>query len=164
MKNFAMAGAMLLISSASVGTAQAQVAYTNSALNGCYAHMGTSVDTGSAAANRDVVGTFCFDGKGKMVAASSAPYLSGGLDNTNGTLHKGNDQNGTYQVTNSPGDGMGTFEGSCAKQAFVLRHIDSDGLAHGFSYILLKGKQGKGCHYTGPMVIGGNAEYQGPLK
>jgi hypothetical protein len=141
--------------------ATAQVAYKDTALDGCYAHLGTSVDSGSAAENRDNVGTICFDGKGNIVGSATAPHLSGGVSNTNGTVTIHDDVSGTYKVTNSPGDGMGIFEGKCAKHAFVLRHIEN-GLAHGFSYILMTRK--KGCTDNGPMVIGGNAEYQGPLK
>jgi hypothetical protein len=165
MKIFAIASAGLLISSIS-SSVQAQVAYTNSALKGCYAHLSTSVDSSSAAENRQVVGTLCFDGKGNIVAAAHAPFLSGAISNSNGTVHDADDQTGTYSVTNAPGDGMGVFEGSkhCAKHAFVLRGIDSNGLAHGFQYILIKRKETKQCHSTGPAVIGGGAEYQGPLK
>jgi len=152
----------LLLSAVIVGIAQAQVAYNDTALNGCYGHLSTSVDIGSAAENRDVVGTLCFDGKGKIVASSQAPYLTGSIGNTNGTeqIHQGVAQ--TYSVTNSPGDGMGTFDAGCTKHAFVLKHMDSNGLAHGFSYILIERK--KSCKDNGPVVIGGNAEYQGPLK
>jgi len=57
---------------------------------------------------------------------------------------------------------MGTFDAGCTKHAFVLKHMDSNGLAHGFSYILIERK--KSCKDNGPVVIGGNAEYQGPLK
>ena len=144
------------------GVAHSQVAYTNTALNGCYAHLATSVDSGSAAANRDSVGTTCFDGKGHIVGSTTAPHLSGGVSNTNGSVASHDDVTGTYKVTNSPGDGMGVFVGRCATHAFVLKHIDANGLAHGYSYILTK--RSKTCKDQGPMVIGGNAEYQGPLK
>jgi hypothetical protein len=162
MKVLAIASAAMLVSIAASADANAQVAYTNSALKGCYAHLSTSVDTGSAAENRDIVGTICFDGKGNIVTSSSAPYLTGAVSNTNGDVHRNNDINGTYNVTNAPGDGMGEFDGKCAKHAFVLKHVDSDGLAHGFSYILVKHKTP--CKKSDIMVIGGNAEYQGPLK
>jgi hypothetical protein len=162
MKIYAIAGAGLLGCAAGLGAAQAQVAYTDSALNGCYAHHSTSVDTGSAAENRDAVGTMCFDGKGHIIAASHAPYLSGGVSNTNGNVQSRNDVTARYAVTNTPGDGMGTFEGKCTKHAFVLKNVDSNGLAHGFQYILMRRK--KGCNDNGPTVIGGGAEYQGPLK
>lgn len=106
--------------------------------------------------------SWCFDGKGHIVASSTAPHLSGGVNNTNGVVASHDDVTGTYKVTNSPGDGMGIFEGRCSTHAFVLRHIESDGLARGFSYILLNRKNG--CKDNGPLVIGGSAEYQGPLK
>jgi hypothetical protein len=155
-------GLAAIIVTALSSAASAQIAYTNSALNGCYAHEVTSVDSGSAAVNRDGVGTTCFDGKGNIVASATAPHLSGGVSNTNGVIASHDDVTGTYKVTNSPGDGMGVFEGRCDKHAFVLRHIDSNGLAHGYSYILTTHK--KGCKDTGPTVIGGSAEYQGPLQ
>jgi hypothetical protein len=142
--------------------AYAQVAYTDSALNGCYAHLSTSVDSGAAAENRDNVGVLCFDGKGQILASSTAPHLSGGVSNTNGVVASHDDVSGTYKVTNSPGEGMGIFEGRCSRHAFVLRRIESDGLARGFNYILMNRKSG--CKDNGPLVIGGSAEYQGPLK
>lgn len=154
-------GSAVLLAAALASAANAQVAYTDSALNGCYAHEATSVDSGSAAVNRNNVGTTCFDGKGHILASTTAPYLSGGVTNTNGVVGKHDDVTGTYKVTNSPGDGMGVFEGKCAKHAFVLRHIDSSGLAHGYSYILMSRKSS--CKDNGPIVIGGGAEYQGPL-
>ncbi len=156
--------ASVAVSGMAVGMvqAQAQVAYTNAALNGCYAHEATSVDSSSAAENRDNVGTTCFDGKGHIVASATAPHLSGGVTNTNGKSVEHDDVTGTYQVTNSPGDGMGIFQGKCATHAFVLRHVDSAGLAHGYSYILMSRKPN--CKDKGPTVIGGGAEYQGPLK
>ena len=144
------------------GIAHAQVAYTNSALNGCYAHLANSQDTGSAALNRDNVGTTCFDGKGNIVASATSPHLSGGVTNTDGTVAMHDDVTGTYKVTNSPGDGMGIFVGRCAKHAFVLRDIDNAGLAHGYSYILLT--RDKKCKGQGPTVVSGSAGYQGPLK
>ena len=160
MKMLVAASVGLLL--AGSGMAGAQVAYTNKALDGCYAHSSTSVDTGSTVVGRDVLGTMCFDGKGKIVGSSSAPHLSGSLSNTDGTIHSGDDENWTYNVTNAPGDGMGTFEGHCTRHAFVLRNVDSNGLAHAFSYILIGRK--KGCKGDGPAVIGGSGEYQGPLK
>ena len=154
--------AVAMLASLCGSGADAQVAYTDGALNGCYAHLSTSVDSGAAAENRDNVGVLCFDGKGHIVASSTAPHLSGGVNNTNGVVASHDDVTGTYKVTNSPGDGMGIFEGRCSTHAFVLRHIESDGLARGFNYILLNRKNG--CKDNGPLVIGGSAEYQGPLK
>ena len=161
MKSFVVASVAGVLVASVAGAANAQVVYTNSALDGCYAHLSTSVDTGSAAENRDNVGTVCFDGRGNIVGSSTAPHLSGGVSNTNGTVASHDDVTGTYKVTNSPGDGMGVIEGRCTKHAFVLKHVEN-GLAHGFSYILLTRKAG--CKDNGPTVIGGNAEYQGPLK
>src|SRR5262249_12849413 len=104
MKRTTFAGAVTL--AISLGTAaHAQVAYTNSALNGCYAHLATSVDSGSAAVNRDTIGTMCFDGKGHILGSTTVPHLSGGVSNTNGVVASHDDVTGTYKVTNSPGDG-----------------------------------------------------------
>ncbi len=150
--------AALLIAAGS--PAQAQVAYTNSALNGCYAHLSTSVGDESGTI-RDVVGTFCFDGQGHLLGTSSTPGLTGYVENTNGTVKTGTDQQGTYAVTNMPGDGMGTFEGRCSTHAFAIRNVDANGLAHGLSFILIK--RNPKCT-GGPDVIGGSAEYQGPLQ
>ncbi|HEY4113581.1 MAG TPA: hypothetical protein VGM17_05910 [Rhizomicrobium sp.] len=155
-------GVAAIFAGALCSAANAQVTYTDGALNGCYAHEVTSVDSGSAAVNRDGVGTTCFDGNGHILGSATSPHLSGGVSNTNGVIASHDDVTGTYKVTNSPGDGMGVFEGKCDKHAFVLRHIDSNGLAHGFSYILTTHK--KGCTDKGPVVIGGSAEYQGPLQ
>jgi len=145
---------------AAAGSAQAQTTYTNSALNGCYAHHSTSVDTEPGAVNRDNVGTLCFDGNGNIVGTSGTPALSGHVSNSDGTAKTTTDEAATYAVTNTPGDGMGTFTFRCNSDAFVLKNIDANGLAHGFDFILTQ-RTGK-C--SGPEVIGGGAEYQGPLK
>jgi len=141
--------------------ASAQVAYTNSVLNGCYAHLSSSVDDGTNI-GRDVVGTFCFDGNGNIVGTSGTPALSGSMGNTNGVAKTTSDQTGTYSVTNTPGDGMGTFTIGCGTHAFVIANVDpSTGIAKGLRYILIKKK--KDCT-NGPNVIGGAAEYQGPIS
>jgi hypothetical protein len=151
----------LLIAAATLSPATAQVAYTNSALLGCYAHQSTSVDTERGAENRDLVGTFCFDGNGNILGSASTPGLSGHISNTNGMIKTGSDETGTYSITNTPGDGMGTLTIGCTTQAFVIRNVDKTGLAHGLSYILVK--RDPKCS-GGPEVIGGGAEYQGPLQ
>jgi hypothetical protein len=155
-----VAAAALLTFAGSLNTAQAQVAYTNAVLNGCYAHQSSSVDTEAGAENRDIVGVLCFDGKGNIVGTSGTPGLSGHVSNTNGTVKTASDETGTYSVTNSPGDGMGTFQAGCSVHEFAIRNVDANGLAHGFAFILVK--HTKAC--TGPEVIGGGAEYQGPLN
>lgn len=157
-----LTSAVLLASAGWYGAAQAQVAYTNAALNGCYSFSGTSVASASTTEARDNVGTFCFDGNGNIVGTTGSTGLSGHVGNTDGTVHTTADETGTYNVTNYPGDGMGVFEGRCTEHAFVLRDIDSTGLAHGFSYILTKVK--KSCKSEGPVVLGGGGAYQGPLK
>jgi hypothetical protein len=140
--------------------AQAQVAYTNSVLQGCYAHLNTSVDTKPGALNTDVVGTFCFDGNGNIVGTTGTPGLSGHLSNTKGTIQTLSDQTGTYSVTNSPGDGMGTFVTDCATREFSINHVDDTGIAQGFFFVLIS----RSPNCPGPVVIGGSAELQGPLN
>lgn len=142
-------------------TSQAQVAYPNSALNGCYAHLSTSVDSGSGTA-KDVVGTFCFDGNCNILGTTGTPGLSGSMGNVNGKAGTASDQTGTYSITNSPGDGMGTFTIGCDTHAFAIKNVDKTGLAHGMSFILIK-RTGK-CKSSGVELIGGSAEYQGPTN
>ncbi|HEX3429586.1 MAG TPA: hypothetical protein VHT03_01760 [Rhizomicrobium sp.] len=162
MNGVRLVSAILVASAGWYGSAHAQVSYNNTALNGCYAHLGTSVDTGSSTVGRDTVGTLCFDGMGNIVGTAGSTGLSGHVTNTDGTVTTTSDQTGTYKVTNYPGDGMGVFKGTCTEHSFVLRNVDTNGLAHGFSYIRTKVK--KGCKDTGPLVVGGGGEYQGPLK
>lgn len=161
MKFIATLAAATIVSATAVVSAQAQVAYTNSALNGCYAHQSSAIATSTGSGNSNLVGTLCFDGNGKIMGSSGTPGLSGHVSNVGGTTSSVKNQTGTYSVTNSPGDGMGTFQGKCATHEFVLKNVDSNGLAHGFSYILLKTT--KGCTVDA-LVSGGGAEYQGPLK
>ena len=162
MKNLLLAGTVLLLSAGWCAAARAQLAYHDSALDGCYATHSTSVDTGSTTIGRAGVGTLCFDGKGNIVGRTTTPALSGHVENTEGNVHIASDQTGTYNVQNYPGQGMGIFQGTCTIHEFVLRNVDSNGLAHGFSYILTKRK--KGCNDNGPPVVEGSGEYQGPLK
>lgn len=164
MKPAHFATALFACSVCSWGSAHAQVAYTNAALNGCYAHRGTSVDTGATTVGRDTIGTLCFDGKGNILGTNGSTGLSGHIANTDGTVHVVSNQTGTYNVTNSPGDGMGVFIGQCGPDhTFVLSNVDANGLAHGFSYIKTPTKK-KSCNGNGPLVDGGGGEYQGPLK
>jgi hypothetical protein len=159
----ATAAGIVLMAFGGLGAAQAQVAYTNSALTGCYSYMGASVDTESGALNRNNAGTFCFDGNGNLVGTKGTPGGSGHYGNTNGTLSTGTDDSGTYAVTNTPGDGMGTITLSCETQGFSINNVDNNGLAHGFQYILISRSSNKKCK-PGPDVIGGTAIYQGPLN
>lgn len=140
--------------------AEAQVAYTNSVLQGCYAHLNTSVDTQPGALNTDVIGTFCFDGNGNIVGTTNTPGLTGRVSNAKGNVQTVSDQTGTYSVTNSPGDGMGTFVTDCATRAFSINHVDDNGIAEGFFFILIS----RNPNCKGPIVIGGSAEFQGPLN
>lgn len=135
MKKPTLACAALIFGTGLWSVAHAQVAYTDSALNGCYAHNASTVYTGQSTPGRDVVGTLCFDGKGHILGAKGTPALSGAVGNTDGTVRNHRNQTGRYKVTNTPGDGMGVFQGRCGVHEFVLRNVDANGLAHGFSYI-----------------------------
>jgi hypothetical protein len=153
--------AALLVAIAS--SAQAQVVYSNSVLNGCYSHIDASSDTQTGALNTQSLGTFCFDGNGNVVGTTGAPDLTGHYDNTNGMVGSGSGGGGaTYTVTNSPGDGMGTINDKCSTVAFSINSVDANGLAHGFHYLRIAQIPGKKCK-VGPDVIGGTAFYQGPL-
>jgi hypothetical protein len=154
------AGMSIALVWAAAGSAQAQTNYTNSVLKGCYAHRNISADTEPSALNTIVVGTFCFDGNGNILGTSSTPGLTGPVGNINGTIKTATDETGTYTVTNTPGDGMGTITTHCDTRTFVIRDVDANGLAHGFDFVL--NTRNKKC--VGPEVIGGSAGYQGPLQ
>ncbi|MGD0192874.1 MAG: hypothetical protein ABSD74_19225 [Rhizomicrobium sp.] len=158
MKLLLIGVAALALSAA--GSAQAQVAYTNAVLNGCYGHISTSVDDGSGQA-KDVVGTLCFDGNGNILGTTGTPGLSGHVQNTDGKVKTGADETGTYAVTNTPGDGMGTMTAACGTHEFVISHVNTNGIAQGIHFIAISsnGKCG-----SGTQVIGGSAEYIGPLN
>jgi hypothetical protein len=96
-----------------------------------------------------------------IVGTTATPGLSGHVANTDRKCAC-RDQTGTYNIKNYPEDGMGVFQGTCAVHEFVLRNVDSNGLAHGFNFILTKRK--KGCKDNGASVAGGGGGYQGPLK
>jgi|HubBroStandDraft_6_1064221.scaffolds.fasta_scaffold24585_8 hypothetical protein len=154
-----VAAAALLASAGSV--AQAQIAYTNSVLLGCYAHSNTSVDTPSNAVGQNTVGTFCFDGNGNLVGTSGTPGLSGHVSSTDGVVKTKTDQTATYSVTNTPGDGMGTIVEKCGTYTFSVAHVNTQGVAQSFRFILTKST---GKCTGGPTMVGGSAEYQGPLN
>jgi len=159
-----LAGTALVACVGWCAATEAQVAYQNSALNGCYATRAASIDTGSTTVGTASVGTLCFDGNGNIVGTTATPALSGRAVNTEGNVNVASDQTGTYSVKNQPGDGMGVFQDTCTIHQFVLRNVDSNGLAHGFNYILTRRKDKKGCNGGGLPVIEGSGEYQGPLK
>ena len=158
MKTLILASAAMMMA-APLAPAQAQIAYDDSVLNGCYARTSSSVDAG-VTESEAALGTTCFDGKGHILVSNTSPRLSGGYTDLDGTVIRHGGVAGTYRVTNSPGDGMGFLEGPCSKHAFVLHNVQN-GLARGYSFILLERK--KGCK-PGAAVVRGSAEYQGPLK
>ena len=157
-------GTALLLVMGGVSSAQAQLAYGNTVLNGCYGYLATSSDTESPPQNRSVVGTLCFDGAGNIVGVTGSPGLTGNTANTNGTVASASALTGTYKVTNSPGDGMGTWVlDRCTTEAFTINTLDGNYLAHGFQFELLKISTAKRCG-TGPVVISGTAYYQDPIR
>lgn len=157
MKNMfkAMAGIVLLAALGGLSRAHA-TNYPNSVLNGCYGYLLTSQDP--LPNDRSGVGTICFDGNGNIVPGVSGNALTGGYNNTNGTVTSASLVTGTYAVTNFPGQGMGIFHlnVTCGGTfAFSVNTIDSNLLAHGFQFSVIK----KGCS-RGPLVIGGTAYLQ----
>lgn len=160
MKNVPIVAAAALF--AMTAACSAQVAYTNSVLRGCYGYLASSVDTQPGALNRQNLGTMCFDGTGKILGTPLVPARSGHYTNTNGVVSVHPNINGTYQVTNWPGDGMGTMRSaeSCGTHAFSINSVDAHGLARGFQFMIIKRKNCK--HH--PNVIGGTAYYQGPYQ
>jgi hypothetical protein len=153
----------LFATMSAIDSSQAQTKYTDAVLNGCYGYLATSVDTQTGADNRNVIGTICFNGVGGIVGTPGSPALTGDYANTNGTLATATNVAGAYVVTNTPGDGMGTWQiAACATQAFSVNTVDANGLAHGFQFALIKKTQATKC--AGPNVIGGTAYYQGPLN
>jgi hypothetical protein len=158
-----MAGIVLLAAMGGIGRSHATTAYTNSALNGCYGYLLTSVDTEAPPRDRNVVGTMCFDGNGNIVPIIGGVDQTGGIMNTNGVVAGKALITGTYAVTDVPGQGMGTFiytNVNCAGEyAFSINSVDSNGLAHGFQFALIKKGVGPGCG-KGPHVMGGTAYLQ----
>lgn len=166
-----LAAAIMLLLTAGAGAPAFAIGttYTNAALLGCYSHRIVSVDTQTAANNTAQVGTFCFDGAGTLVYTPS--NLTGGCSNVNGAWNCPGvgPHSGTYTVTNSPGDGMGTFSiyvgtSLCEVHEFSLNSVDTNGLAHGFDFILLQAYPYPHC--ANPLakakVKSGVATYQGP--
>jgi hypothetical protein len=150
-------------------SAQAQVAYNNSVLRGCYSFLTASVDTEITTRNRAQIGTLCFNGAsvGALTHASGPVGLTGLWGNNNGTVNLHSNVPGTYTVTNLPGDGMGTFQfqGGCAVFAFSVNAVDNSvpPMAHGFQFALQQRLTTGSCtSNNGPFVSGGNAYYQGP--
>ena len=148
---------MHLIASAAVLSVlgySAAHACTIASLNGCYAHRNTSVATVDGKENVNGVGTWCFDGNGNVLSTSGA------TSNHYGKIRTLSNQTGTYTVDNAPASGMGTLVGPCNTHEISLYDIDANGLAHGFSYIVIKTNKGKGCDNQA-VVSGGEAHYQG---
>ncbi|HEY1982679.1 MAG TPA: hypothetical protein VGH13_21580 [Xanthobacteraceae bacterium] len=151
-----IAGAALM---AGLASAHAQVAYDNSVLNGCYAVKSTSV---GGSIDRALVGTICFNGKGRVKQTTlGPPFLTGALANTGGDVRTNQDVGDKYDVQNRPGDGMGTVRGQCARLDFSIADVEN-GIARKFYYVL--GNIKNGCAVQGnPRVTSGEGTYQGPL-
>ena len=167
MKNMlkAMAGIVLLAALGGIGRSQAQTTYTDSVLKGCYGHLSTSVDTENPPRNKNIVGTVCFDGNGNIIPSLSGVNQTGQYQNLNGVVVANVNGSGTYSLgnPNTPGQGMGTITvpggtGGCTSvHAFSVNSVDSNGLAHGFQYALIK--RSGNCAGQ-PKVIGGTAYLQ----
>jgi len=156
MKNMlkVMAGIVLLAAWGGLGSSQAQTAYTNAAVKGCYGFLSNSVDV-APPSNRSTVGTICFDGMGGIIPSAGSLDQTGWWQNTNGTPVTAATVAGTYSIPNSPGQGMGyfSFTSYCGTYAFSINSVDSSGLAHGFQFSLIKA-----C--GAPKVVGGTAYLQ----
>ena len=156
MKNMlkSMAGIVLLVGLGGLGSSQAQTAYTNAALRGCYGFLSNSVDV-APPSNRSTVGTICFDGVGKVIPTAGGVNQTGWLQTTNGATVSAASVTGSYSVSNNPGQGMGflSFSGVCGTYAFSINSVDSSGLAHGFQFSLIKA-----C--GAPRVVQGTAYLQ----
>ena len=156
-----MAGIVLLVA-VGVGRSPAQTTYTDSVLKGCYGHLSTSVDTENAPRNKNIVGTICFDGNGNILPSLSGVNQTGHYQNLNGVVTANANISGTYSLgnPNTPGQGMGIFTvpGPCTTiHGFSVNSVDSNGLAHGFQYALIKRS---GSCAGQPLVIGGTAYLQ----
>jgi hypothetical protein len=165
----AMAATVLLATLGGSGPTQAYTVtnYTNAVLNGCYSHLGTSVDT-TVGTNKTQVGTICFDGAGHIINVAGPINQTGQCQNTNGIVTCNTAAGtGTYSLaaTNTPGHGMGTFSiviGPCTFiHNFAVNSVDTFGVAHGFQYALEKKTGPLACH-NGPDVVGGTAWLQQP--
>jgi hypothetical protein len=159
MKNMLKAAAIVLLAAlGGVNRSQAATVYTNSALTGCYGFLSHSVGI-SPPLNRSTVGTICFDGLGNIVPIAGTVDQTGWYQNTNGAVATVANVAGGYAVTNTPGQGMGTFsfKGVCGVYGFSINSVDlPTGIAHGFQFSLVGNK---GCQKS-PNVIGGTAYLQ----
>jgi len=163
----AMAATVLLAALGGSGPSQAYTVtnYTDAVLDGCYSHLGTSVDT-SVGTNKTQVGTICFNGAGVIVNVSGGDNQTGQCQNMNGIVTCNTAAGtGTYALApaNTPGQGMGTFTvtlGPCTYiHNFAVNSVDTFGVAHGFQYALEKKAGPPACH-NGPNVVGGTAWLQ----
>ena len=160
MKNMVktMAGIVLLVALAGVGSSQAQTAYNNSVLRGCYGFLSNSVDV-APPLNRSTVGTICFDGNGNIIPNVGALDQTGWVQTTSGPFVALAKQPGVYAVLNNPGQGMGEirFATGCY-YVFSINSVDGAGIAHGFQFSLINYQT---CQ--GPNVVGGTAWIQPTL-
>jgi hypothetical protein len=158
MKNTLKVTALVLLAAfGMISRCHASTVYTNGQLKGCYSFLSTSRD--AAPLDEVVVGTICFDGRGNIVPDSGAEDQTGWEEILGGSLSTVGKEPGTYSVTNSPGQGMGTFSLSaasfCGKYAFSLHSLDAaTRIAGGFQFALIT----PGA--CGPAVVGGWALLQ----
>ena len=151
-----IAGILLVVALAGVGSSQAQHAYTNFVLRGCYGFLSNSVDVAPPNLNRSTVGTMCFDGNGNIIPNFGALDGTGWWQTTNGASLAFAKQGGVYAVLNAPGQGMGQIRlANGCYYAFSINSVDPNDLAHGFQFSLINPQT---C--PGPNVVGGTALLQ----
>jgi hypothetical protein len=160
MKNMmkVMAGIALLVA-LGAGSSQAQVAYTDAALQGCYGFRSDSVGV-APPLNTSTVGTICFNGAGVIIPNAGALDQTGWMQTTNGVAAASVHVGGKYGVTNVPGQGMGSlvFTNGC-EYYFSINSVDANGIAHGFQFSLVNYAS---CEIKpgDPNTVGGTAYLQ----
>lgn len=166
----AVATITILMALGAVRPAFAGFPYTNSYLLGCYAHRNSSVDTQPGAKNSSEIGTSCFDGLGNVVYSTLGDE-TGSCSNVNGAWRCSPGTaitNGTYNITNTPGSGMGTvslYQGTSLCEIHEISIFNVQGpLALGFEDTVIARYGNTGCANPAlaPRVVGGTAIYQGP--
>lgn len=155
----ALAGMVLLAALGGINRSQASTVYTDANLKGCYGFLSSTVGQPSPL-NASTVGTICFDGAGHILGKTGGGEdQTGWVQNTDGSVSSFADVTGTYVVTNSPGQGMGTFTFTsvgCGEYAFTLNEIKSS-IAQGFQFTLVASS---GCKQDTAPVASGWARIQ----
>ncbi len=139
----AVVGIALVAALGGINRSQASTVYTDANLKGCYGFLSNSVGQ-LAPLNSSIVGTICFDGKGHIVPKDplSGEAQTGWTMNVGGIIMPVMTVAGTYAVTNSPGQGMGTFSftsGGCGSYVFSFNEVKA-GVAQGFQFVIVDGE------------------------